>query len=43
MILMWCGYIFTGMVSSSFGGTFAIPVSAAVQPKPTNHVGAGNS
>jgi len=32
-----------GMVSSSFGGTFAIPVSAAVQPKPANHVGAGNS
>lgn len=31
-----------GMVSPSFGGAFAIPVSAAVQPKPSNHVG-GNS
>ncbi|XP_073241683.1 transcription factor COE2-like isoform X2 [Porites lutea] len=31
-----------GMVSSSFGGTFAIPVSAAVQSKTSNH-GGGNS
>ena len=29
----------TGM-PSSFGGTFAIPVSAAVQSKPASHVGA---
>lgn len=28
-----------GMVSPSFGGTFAIPVSATVQPKAANHVG----
>ncbi|KAJ7392448.1 Transcription factor COE2 [Desmophyllum pertusum] len=34
--------IVQGMVSSSFGGTFAIPVSAAVQSKSANHVG-GNS
>ncbi|KAM7444916.1 Transcription factorCOE2 [Porites harrisoni] len=31
-----------GMVSPSFGGTFAIPVSAAVQSKTSNHTG-GNS
>ena len=37
----FCWY-FVGMVSPSFGGTFAIPVSAAVQSKTSNHTG-GNS
>lgn len=31
-----------GIASSSFGGTFVIPVSVAVESKPSNHVG-GNS
>ena len=38
---LFCWY-FVGMVSPSFGGTFAIPVSAAVQSKTSNHTG-GNS
>ena len=40
-IEFFCWY-FVGMVSPSFGGTFAIPVSAAVQSKTSNHTG-GNS
>ena len=38
LTIIWF-FILQGMASPSFGGTFAIPVSATVQPKPVSHVG----